>query len=178
MELLKGPVTAVEAIACAVKEKVAISLTLCGIDLQGLRPVLEARAAELGVRGQVSFADAPDNQTLVDLYRRHDVFVFPTRIAEGFGLVCAEAMACGLPVIGSPVGGQTDIIRDGVNGFLVPPDAERIAHQLVAIAHDRDLLAELSGNAVLKSQRYAPDSVIDLVEASLLDVAGAKPTRG
>lgn len=56
---------------------------------------------------------------LTDLFRQADVFAFPTLI-EGMGLVVIEAMASGLPVLTTP-NGPGDIVRDGVDGYLVPP---------------------------------------------------------
>jgi len=55
------------------------------------------------------------------VYNGCDVFVLPSK-AEGFGLVYAEAMACGLPVIGTSVGGVPEIITNGEDGFLVSPE--------------------------------------------------------
>lgn len=47
-----------------------------------------------------------------------DLFVFPTQLEESLGLVGLEAMACGVPVIGSCIGGLTDYIEEGTNGFF------------------------------------------------------------
>src|SRR5262249_31181034 len=55
-----------------------------------------------------------------ELYARAAVVVCPSR-SEGFGLVCAEAMAHGRPVIATRVGGLVDLVRDRETGLLVPP---------------------------------------------------------
>ena len=54
---------------------------------------------------------------------------------EGFSLVCYEALACGIPVISTPVNGVTDIIHDGINGYIYPHNSpEELAHILDNIA--------------------------------------------
>ncbi len=62
-----------------------------------------------------------------------DVFVFPS-LAEGFGLVLVEALAAGLPVVATRVGGAEELITPGVNGFLVPPaDPEALAAAILNV---------------------------------------------
>ena len=64
---------------------------------------------------------APLSPELISLYQQADVFVLPTR-ADCYSLVALEAMACGLPVVISPLGGIPELVNDGANGFLVAPD--------------------------------------------------------
>ena len=62
---------------------------------------------------------------LIALYREADMFVLPTR-ADTYSMVCLEAMAMGLPVIISNVGGISDIVGEGTTGYLIPPDDPHI----------------------------------------------------
>ena len=83
---------------------------------------------------------------LADIYRRADVFVFPTLI-EGLGLVVLEAMASGLPVIVTP-NGPGDIVRDGVDGFVIPiRDADAIVDRLEYLRANPQVRAEMGRNA-------------------------------
>jgi glycosyltransferase involved in cell wall biosynthesis len=79
--------------------------------------------------------------------RRHDVFVFPS-LFEGFGLVLTEAMSQGLPIIATSHTAAPDLIRDGVEGFVVPVrDAPAIAQRLEILARDRARLAAMGAAA-------------------------------
>jgi glycosyltransferase involved in cell wall biosynthesis len=67
-----------------------------------------------------------------------DVFVLPS-LAEGFGIAAAEAMACGLPVVASDVGGLREIVARNETGILVPPrDANALAHALLELLRDEN----------------------------------------
>jgi glycosyltransferase involved in cell wall biosynthesis len=83
-------------------------------------------AANIHVHGGVTH----QSSDVLGLYSRADVFVLPTR-ADSHSVASVEAMAMGLPVVTTPVGGIIDIVEEGVTGFFVPPDdpaalAERI----------------------------------------------------
>jgi len=73
------------------------------------------------------------------LYERADLFVLPTRI-DAFGLVYLEAMAAGLPVIGTRINAVPEIVVHGETGFLVPPgDRRALAQALGTLVDDPDL---------------------------------------
>jgi glycosyltransferase involved in cell wall biosynthesis len=99
-----------------------------------LRTALEARAASLGLTGAVTFTgfrpDAP--QLIADL----DVLAVPSR-SDGSPLVVCEAMAAGIPVVASRVGGLPDLVVHGVSGLLVrPEDPEDLARTVVHLLRD------------------------------------------
>lgn len=81
---------------------------------------LRRLAAELGVAKQVQFVGRAEHDGLRDWYVAADVFV-STPWYEPFGIAPLEAMACGIPVVGSAVGGVQYTVQHGVTGFLVPP---------------------------------------------------------
>ena len=83
-----------------------------------LRGALEDRAAVLGLSGRVRFAGLVPEEKLPELYTAADVFILPTRELEGFGLVLLEAMACGTPAIGTPVGAIPEILEKVDPGWI------------------------------------------------------------
>jgi L-malate glycosyltransferase len=101
---------------------------------QAYRAELEARARALGLGERVVFtgfrSDVPDLLSLVS------VSVLPS-LSEGLSNVVLEAMAAGVPVVATSVGGTPEIVDDGVTGLLVPPrDAEALAHAISSLLAD------------------------------------------
>jgi glycosyltransferase involved in cell wall biosynthesis len=83
---------------------------------------LRQKCTELGLDDRVNFIGFVLRDELPELYRQHDLFVLPSQ-TESFGLVFAEAMACGLPILGTFVGGIPELVRDGKDGILTNPAA-------------------------------------------------------
>ncbi len=124
------------------------------------RPALEAEARRLGVAGQVKWLGFVEESALPDLYRASDLFVLCTREAsdrrevEGFGLVFAEAQACGTPVVGTRTGGIPDAVREGEGGWLIPQDdAAALADILSRLADAPDEFISAGGAARLRVER-------------------------
>lgn len=80
---------------------------------------LENLAAKLGLSQQVRFSGYIEESDKVAIYRSADIFVFPS-LLEGFGMVAAEAMACGTPAVVSNVASLPEVVEDGKSGRLVP----------------------------------------------------------
>lgn len=94
--------------------------------------------------------------SIYEEFRRADVFVLPT-ICDSFGLVLVEAMAAGIPVISTPNCG--DVVRDGVDGFVVPPrDPLMLAERIKEIVADRKLRERMSRNARERAQNFSLDA--------------------
>ena len=77
----------------------------------------------LGISKIVSFEGQKGN--VIPYLYRADVFVLPSR-SEGMSIALLEAMACGLPVVVTDVSGTRDVVEDGVNGLVVPPENEKL----------------------------------------------------
>lgn len=103
-------------------------------------PDRESSRLLAGVRAKVEFVGEVSAADMVGLYRRASVLALPS-LSEAFGLVVAEALACGVPVIVSSQTGAADLVTDGVNGFVVPTgDADLLADRLSELERDRDRL--------------------------------------
>ena len=85
------------------------------------RARLERKVRELGLEPHVIFAGYVDEDEKRDYYNLADAFVMPGR-GEGFGIVYIEALACGLPTVGSLADGSVDALKNGELGILVDPD--------------------------------------------------------
>jgi glycosyltransferase involved in cell wall biosynthesis len=98
---------------------------------------------------------------LREVYWASDIFVLPSR-SEGFALVVAEAMCCGLPPIRTPSGGAVDQIEHGKNGFIIPfDDFSSLAIHLQSLLNDTQLLESLSVNALkVACQKFALEKMV------------------
>jgi len=91
---------------------------------------------------------------LISIYLSSDIFVLPS-LLEGFTLVIPEAMTAGLPVIVTDIPGSRDIIKNGVNGLLVPPSSpEALARKIIELLENDNLRNTISQNAKMESKRY------------------------
>lgn len=110
-----------------------------------------------------------------------DVMVYPAISPEPFGMAVVEAMSAGRPVVASRCGGPAEILRDGLDGLLVPPgDPTAIAEALLKLIGDHDLGSALSNSAVKRAQKFSIDAFVRRFEDLLcetLDVQGESGVR-
>lgn len=107
---------------------------------------LHALSAELGIEKSIIWAGAKTQEETFSLYGIADIVVVPSKF-EGFGLTAAEAMAAGVPVVASDVGGLRDVVDDQSTGFLVSyNDPQRLSDAILRLLHD-DVLSKTMGIA-------------------------------
>jgi len=109
-------------------------------------------AARLGVTDRVIFAGGVKN--LPQVYAAADALLLPS-LYETFALVCLEAMASGLPVVASPVGGIEDYLVDGKNGFHIQHDPTEIAAKLDRLLNDKILQAKIIEKGLATARDYS-----------------------
>jgi glycosyltransferase involved in cell wall biosynthesis len=96
---------------------------------------LQAKINELELSSHVFFAGFHDD--VPQILRCMDIFCLPS-LTEGFNRSLLEAMACSLPVVATNVGGNIEIVQDGVNGLLVPPrNSDALASAITELMEDR-----------------------------------------
>lgn len=116
---------------------------------------LKALREELGLADLVTFLGAKSQETLQHYYAAAEAVIMPSHY-ESFGLVALEAMACGVPVIASEIGGLAYLIQDGVTGFHVPDrEPEELAGTMCLLLKNDELRMEMSAAAVQHAQHYA-----------------------
>ena len=125
------------------------------------RECLRLKAQRLGIAGKVVWAGEQSSEQVFRLFGAMDLVVIPSHF-EGFGLVAAEAMAAGLPVVASEVDGLVEVVAAFETGLLVPPgDVTALAEGVVTLLADGDRRKSYGRNAQarVKSQfsleRYA-----------------------
>lgn len=142
-----------------------ISFIIIGRGNEG--PALQKLASDLGVSGRVKFLGFVDYKEIPKYLRACDIFVRASR-SEGFGNSFIEAMACGLPVIATPVGGIVDFINDKETGVFCSPDNPKsISIAVNEIMKDEEMTQKIIRNAFLRvKERYS----WNLVSKKMLDV--------
>lgn len=108
---------------------------------------------DINIPKEVIFTGALKGKYLIEQYKKANVFVLPS-IEEGLALVQGEAMTFGLPIIITTNTGGSDIIKDGREGFIVPPcDTNALAEKFQKLIDEPHLLAEMSYESVTSSKK-------------------------
>ena len=113
------------------------------------RENIESAIGRAGLRRRVRCLGQISEEELVELYRAGTLFVMPNIVVpgdmEGFGIVMLEAGACGLPTLAADLEGIRDVINEGVNGWLAPPeDPSAFAARIESLLDDPDSLRAAS----------------------------------
>lgn len=140
------------------------------------RPFLEQIARRLGVQDCVQFVGAAEDVRIP--LALMDVFVFPSRWPEGFGLTLVEAMLAGKPVVAMRNGAVEDIVEHEVSGLLVPPeDTAGLARSITRLLKDRALADRLGRAAQARvREAFSLDRMVTQIEAVYREVLAAHST--
>jgi glycosyltransferase involved in cell wall biosynthesis len=132
---------------------------------------LEKLSARLGISSEVDFLGAKKPSQIPRLLRTLDLFVLASNW-EGFGLAAVEAMASGLPVVATDVGGLPEIVVDGRTGFLVPPGKPRmLADKVVHLLQNPELCRQMGKQGRRRAETlFSLEDMVERLEAIYWDL--------
>jgi len=150
----KGQEFLLRAAALLRDRGIPVHVLLVGEDTRGetqeYGSTLRRLAAELHISDSISFHGF--SQSVLPAYAAMNCFVL-TSLSETYGMVTIEAMAAGLPIVGTASGGTPEILRDGESGLLLPPrDAAALADTLAQLLSDPERMQRLGRNARHEAQ--------------------------
>jgi glycosyltransferase involved in cell wall biosynthesis len=156
----------------ALRER-GVDTVLCMVGDGPDRDAVERRAHQLGIVRDSLFLGYQEE--VASYYAAFDALILPSA-NEGTPVSAIEALACGRPVVATRVGGVPDVVRDGVDGFLVEPgDVDAMAERLSALAADPPLRHRMgeAGRASVH-ERYSVERLLDDIDALYRRLLAAK----
>jgi glycosyltransferase involved in cell wall biosynthesis len=149
-----------------------LHLDVCGAAIQERR---YARLVPPGFEGRVTFHGRVSGEAVPVLFRRADVYCAPSLGPESAGLGLIEALASGTPVIASRLPGYDEVVRDRVDGLLVPRrDPRALAEAVRSLLDDPGSRRRLAHDALRRARRYDWERVSGEIEAVYEQVAGRR----
>ena len=143
----KGVHTAIQAVQKLVNDygRANIILTILGSGEIEYETYLHNLVRDEGLQDLVEFAGSKDKDELPGFYQKADMFLFTSIWPEPFGRVIVEAMASGVPVIGSATGGASEILINGKNSLVFQPgNSEQLAKKIIQLIDKPDLRQKIS----------------------------------
>jgi glycosyltransferase involved in cell wall biosynthesis len=161
LEPQKAPIALLEGFAAALREQPEWHLAWAGEG--SLRTAAEASAAQLGIASRVHFLGSVDD--IPCLLRAAELFLLASQW-EGTPMAVMEALAAGLPVVATGVGGLPELVEEGETGLLVPPDnPAAFAHAIRALALDADARGRFAQQARAGSAHFGLGAMVEAYAA-------------
>ncbi len=151
----KGLAYLIHAVKTLTQKGIEVNLTICGDGKE--KDKLERLSSELDIKNCIRFLGQVPWNELNDIYSSHNIFVLPS-LSEGVPKVILEAMAAGLPVIATQVGGIPCLITHNENGILIPPKSpSAIAHAIETAAENRNLREKIIQNGYKYAKNHTAE---------------------
>jgi glycosyltransferase involved in cell wall biosynthesis len=168
----KGPHVLIKAMPWVISKVPDTELLVAGDGV--MRDYLKVLVNKLGISQHVRFVGFVEESLKPLYYKAVDVFCLPSiTITESFGIVNLEAMACGVPIVASKVGGIPDVVKDGENGLLVPPkDLSALAHAIIRLLEDEELRKRIGEKAKKEAEKYSWKKIAEMMEKLYEHVLG------
>jgi phosphatidylinositol alpha-mannosyltransferase len=150
------------------RDDVALVVVGDGADAGAVATLPEAIRGRVAMLGRVPHGELPPYHAAADVY------VSPAVGQESFGIVLVEAMAAGVPVVATDIPGYREVVRDGVDGLLVPPgDAGALAAAVGRVLDDAGLAERLAEAGAERADAFSWDVVMPRIEEIYRRVTGA-----
>jgi len=165
----KGFEHLISAIRNMVKEYPRIKVLISGGGNEEYRHYLQEKINKLKLSSNIIFMGF--YKDIPQILKCMDVYCLPS-LSEGFNRSLLEEMACGLPVIATRVGGNIEIVQDGVNGLLVPPsNSERLADAIAELLRDREKARNMGfeGRRIVE-ENFSIEKNVEKIEAQYLQI--------
>ncbi len=169
LSFIKGHIYLIRAM-----EKVSMAYPGAGCLIVGdgeAKALLEKETSRLKLTDKIKFLSSVEDTG--EIFSAADIFVLPT-LQEGLGLSILEAMARGVPVVATDVGGIPEIIESGKNGILFPPkDMNTLAEAICQVLGDGVLRNNLVGNAKkMVGEKFSSENMVSLTEDFYKNITG------
>ena len=160
----KGPDVLVNAMSKIIKHVPDTELVFAGKGV--MRDELEMLSKNLGIEKNVRFAGFVDDDLKGLYYKAADIFCLPSMMStECYPLTILEAMACGVPIVASKIGGIPDAVRGGVNGLLVQPrDCNALANAIIYLLENDDVREKMGKKGVEEIHDYSWERIAEETE--------------
>jgi glycosyltransferase involved in cell wall biosynthesis len=159
----KGLVYLLKAMQKIVKEHGKTKLVLVGAG--PMKTELYELVKRLDLEGSIAFVGSVSRVEVAKILAKSSIFAFPS-LKEGLPISVLEAMACGTPIVGSAIPGIRDVISNGQDGILVPPESqEQLANAILTLLNDPKLRKRMGQKArQTVTMKYNWDIVLGKIE--------------
>lgn len=172
---IKGAHTAIGALGRLVKLRPETDWNLNMVGDTRDAPYLQRlhqEAKNNGVAERVTFSGRVAARDLTELFERHDIYLFPS-LYEPFSLTLIHAMASGIPTVASDIGGNGEIVREGVTGLLfAKADVDAMAKAVIRLVDDPALARRLGQAGAKRACNFSTEKMIDAMEHHLIGRVG------
>lgn len=165
----KGPGVLIKAMFRVVKQYPDTLLLIGGTGV--IENELKQLVKQLKLQDNVEFLGFVSGKYKIYYYKASDLFVLPS-LTESFGNVNLEAMASGLPIVASNVGGIPDVVKDGISGLLsIPGNSEDLAEKILCLLDSEPLCNRLGKTGEKLSKDYSWDKIVDLTKKAYAEIS-------
>ena len=175
LDVHKGQANAIRAVASDSLRSL-VTLTLVGEGPE--RRNLEDMVKSLGVAHLVHMAGEIPNSKMPEVYRAHDVLITPSIWLENQPVVIMEAMATGLPIVASNMGGIPELVQSGVTGLLVRPgDVDALSGAIKVLVDDTELALRFGARGRMEIEKHSIEASLERLASVYQELLSQKSTR-